>query len=390
MGKIWLKSVDPSRQCCGCEGKTGPCDSCCERQIVYTPKTSNVPSLISLDNEERIFEDYPLNKIYSSTFDTWSISDKSLSFSMNALQGTPYHTNRFAISLQKDQIIEINLNFSLLANSYPSSLRYTQFPSRTLDDLSTVTKPFTFGLIANKNTTPDDLEVLSATDMTAIGGTSNSLFYNKNVEVSENFSSVSNITSYQSTPIICDYPFRVGYASDNTADQAILDSQFTVNRVVILTTNYTLVWDINGFWQPFYQPGVSDCSQIQGLSQNPPVFNGQIVNYFVKGYEFETVYEGGSLPMNPPVGTTVNAVNYVYAIVYTRPVQYMTKTVVDANTIRIKALKSACLYILVDGAIYDNPSPDYPDASFVQTVNGSITSTSKINVLNLDFEEYET
>ncbi len=29
MGKIWLKSVDPSHQCCGCEGKAGPCDSCC-------------------------------------------------------------------------------------------------------------------------------------------------------------------------------------------------------------------------------------------------------------------------------------------------------------------------------------------------------------------------
>lgn len=28
MGKIWLKSVDPNHQCCGCEGKFGPCDSC--------------------------------------------------------------------------------------------------------------------------------------------------------------------------------------------------------------------------------------------------------------------------------------------------------------------------------------------------------------------------
>lgn len=30
MGKIWLKSVDPSHVCCGCEGKAGPCDSCCQ------------------------------------------------------------------------------------------------------------------------------------------------------------------------------------------------------------------------------------------------------------------------------------------------------------------------------------------------------------------------
>lgn len=29
MGKIWLKSTDPNKQCCGCEGKASPCDSCC-------------------------------------------------------------------------------------------------------------------------------------------------------------------------------------------------------------------------------------------------------------------------------------------------------------------------------------------------------------------------
>ena len=29
MGKFWLKTVDPNKQCCGCEGKSGPCSSCC-------------------------------------------------------------------------------------------------------------------------------------------------------------------------------------------------------------------------------------------------------------------------------------------------------------------------------------------------------------------------
>lgn len=29
MAKFWLKSVDPGRQCCGCETKIGPCDTCC-------------------------------------------------------------------------------------------------------------------------------------------------------------------------------------------------------------------------------------------------------------------------------------------------------------------------------------------------------------------------
>lgn len=33
MPKIWLKAPDSSRQCCGCEGKSGPCDNCC---ILYS------------------------------------------------------------------------------------------------------------------------------------------------------------------------------------------------------------------------------------------------------------------------------------------------------------------------------------------------------------------
>ena len=33
MGKVWLKSVDPSKQCCGCEGKSSPCDSCCYTKL---------------------------------------------------------------------------------------------------------------------------------------------------------------------------------------------------------------------------------------------------------------------------------------------------------------------------------------------------------------------
>ena len=33
MGKIWLKNPDPSKQCCDCAGKSGPCDSCCSLDI---------------------------------------------------------------------------------------------------------------------------------------------------------------------------------------------------------------------------------------------------------------------------------------------------------------------------------------------------------------------
>ena len=31
--KLWIKSPDPSKQCCDCAGKSGPCDSCCSLVI---------------------------------------------------------------------------------------------------------------------------------------------------------------------------------------------------------------------------------------------------------------------------------------------------------------------------------------------------------------------
>lgn len=42
MGKIWLKTVDQNHECCGCEGKTSPCDSCgtCEYGISTTDQAT--------------------------------------------------------------------------------------------------------------------------------------------------------------------------------------------------------------------------------------------------------------------------------------------------------------------------------------------------------------
>lgn len=34
MGKIWIKGPDSSRQCCECEGKSSPCDSCCPAEYI--------------------------------------------------------------------------------------------------------------------------------------------------------------------------------------------------------------------------------------------------------------------------------------------------------------------------------------------------------------------
>jgi len=47
MGKIWLKSPDPSKQCCGCEGKTGPCDSCSSCVPYYMSSKSMAEDFLS-------------------------------------------------------------------------------------------------------------------------------------------------------------------------------------------------------------------------------------------------------------------------------------------------------------------------------------------------------
>lgn len=59
--KIWLKSPDPSHQCCGCESKTGPCDNCC----VYTVPIGGEAQLNSLaEAEQRIVDCVYLCRFY--------------------------------------------------------------------------------------------------------------------------------------------------------------------------------------------------------------------------------------------------------------------------------------------------------------------------------------
>ena len=43
MGKIWLMNPDPSKQCCGCAGKKGPCDTCFQCSgYMYDPNIESV------------------------------------------------------------------------------------------------------------------------------------------------------------------------------------------------------------------------------------------------------------------------------------------------------------------------------------------------------------
>jgi hypothetical protein len=55
MGKFWLKTVDPARQCCPCEGKVSPCDTCCSFDITeYEGTQSNKDAATSLFSKKAL------------------------------------------------------------------------------------------------------------------------------------------------------------------------------------------------------------------------------------------------------------------------------------------------------------------------------------------------
>lgn len=58
MGKIWLKSPDPTKVCCECAGKTGPCDSCMK---IECRTLLNTQEYIDCENSDATFYNVLLN-----------------------------------------------------------------------------------------------------------------------------------------------------------------------------------------------------------------------------------------------------------------------------------------------------------------------------------------
>ena len=69
--KIWLKNPDPSHQCCGCEGKAGPCSSCsrCTYSGISPPPPGTIYALYNISgNQGYASEDgtcFVANSLYS-------------------------------------------------------------------------------------------------------------------------------------------------------------------------------------------------------------------------------------------------------------------------------------------------------------------------------------
>lgn len=104
MGKIWLKSVDPSKQCCGCEGKSGPCASCCGSLEAGSWKSlysegefkDKIVKIGDLSGEVSFDESSKLLKIINENPD-FEISNQFA-----------YYDYKFLLSLNKGEIVELH------------------------------------------------------------------------------------------------------------------------------------------------------------------------------------------------------------------------------------------------------------------------------------------
>ncbi len=74
MGKIWLKSSDPSHQCCGCENKAGPCDNCCVNCIGIFSSLAEAQAIMTIVKSESFDCLFNLGNNYPSEYSSFSYS----------------------------------------------------------------------------------------------------------------------------------------------------------------------------------------------------------------------------------------------------------------------------------------------------------------------------
>ncbi len=115
MGKIWLKGPDGSKQCCGCEGKDGPCSSCNACTGLFYNTVTNLwgPFNNSLGSLPFNATDcFVANDVNDSYIKTSNLLNLDIS-----LAGKGPRSNAFSIKVQSGDILNLNINDSIAANS---------------------------------------------------------------------------------------------------------------------------------------------------------------------------------------------------------------------------------------------------------------------------------
>jgi hypothetical protein len=146
MGKIWLKSVDPSKQCCPCDGKAGPCDTCCLNKVIEKTNFSiKDQKFLSRIDDNIQYSDLSLNwetsSIIDSTFQDSNVNKRGLLILAKKNQ-------KFNFSFNYDQGY-----FSRLTYSFPSQNQVnSSFGNFRIIKSTTFSKKSTYFSANNKDT----------------------------------------------------------------------------------------------------------------------------------------------------------------------------------------------------------------------------------------------
>lgn len=119
MGKIWLRSTDPDKQCCGCESKTGPCDRCFTCSGIFYDITSGV--WYGPYNPNYYLSGVIASNCYvaQSSNDTNSIGTSTLTDTINP--NTSYQANQFTLTTFKNSTGHFTLTTNTTTNNHPAS-----------------------------------------------------------------------------------------------------------------------------------------------------------------------------------------------------------------------------------------------------------------------------
>ncbi len=108
MGKIWILSPSPGGGCCGCGGKSGPCDGCCSG-IFFNTGDANVSS----GDAKLPIQEYDFHncKVVSTIYDIYDNQSTNITLNVGTIYTgfTPYN-NEIAIQLKKGQDLSIQTN----------------------------------------------------------------------------------------------------------------------------------------------------------------------------------------------------------------------------------------------------------------------------------------
>lgn len=170
MGKIWLKSPDPNKQCCGCEGKTGPCDSCgaCCFYSLDAPTKAVA--------EQRIddWKNAPTNPSKGCYFVNWTLASscdsvdgfcrpRSLPNNQLTCSNSPYGT--FSLSYDKrdfDLGLSVSAAATCVASVRANFAAYIKVPSSTNLNFSygftTAFSPLSTSTVRSTNVSIDEFD----------------------------------------------------------------------------------------------------------------------------------------------------------------------------------------------------------------------------------------